>query len=48
MKKKKSGVRDLWIPESWRYNGAGVHKVKKGKGSYNRKNYKIALKKENY
>lgn len=25
----KKHVRDLWIPESWRYNGAGYHKDKK-------------------
>ena len=26
---KKSSVRDSWIPQSWRYNGAGAHKNKK-------------------
>ena len=25
----KLHVRDEWIPESWRYNGAGAHKNKK-------------------
>lgn len=29
MKKKKSSVRDAWIPQSWRYNGAGYQKNKK-------------------
>lgn len=28
-KKKKSSVRDLWIPESWRASGCGPHKNKK-------------------
>lgn len=28
-KKKKSAVRDTWIPETWRYNGAGFRKNKK-------------------
>jgi len=28
MKKKKS-TRDTWIPETWRYNGAGYQKSKK-------------------
>lgn len=28
-KKKKSSVRDTWIPQSWRYTGAGVHKTRK-------------------
>lgn len=27
-KKKKSHVRDIWIPESWRYNGKGFQKDK--------------------
>lgn len=27
--KKKSRVRDIWIPESWRYNGSGFQKNKK-------------------
>ena len=27
-KKKKSHVRDTWIPESWRYNGKGFQKDK--------------------
>ena len=27
--KKKSSVRDIWIPETWRYNGAGYQKNKK-------------------
>jgi len=29
MKKKKSSVRDTWIPETWRYNGSGYQKNKK-------------------
>jgi len=29
MKKKKSSVRDIWISETWRYNGAGYQKNKK-------------------
>jgi hypothetical protein len=28
-KKKKSSVRDTWIPISWVYNGAGFQKNKK-------------------
>lgn len=28
--KKKSSVRDTWIPETWRYNGAGYKVNKKG------------------
>lgn len=28
-KNKKSSIRDLWIPETWRYNGAGFQKNKK-------------------
>ena len=28
-KKKKVSVRDIWIPETWRYNGAGFQKNKK-------------------
>ena len=28
-KKKKSSVRDIWIPLSWRYNSAGFQKNKK-------------------
>ena len=27
--KKKSSVRDTWIPETWRYRGAGFQKSKK-------------------
>jgi len=27
--KKKSHTRDTWIPESWRYNGAGYKESKK-------------------
>ena len=27
-KKKKSHIRDTWIPESWRYNGKGFQKDK--------------------
>ena len=27
--KRKSGVRDTWIPETWRYRGAGFQKSKK-------------------
>ena len=26
---KKSKVRDSWIPQTWRYNGAGFKKDKK-------------------
>lgn len=33
-KKSKKSVRDLWIPETWRYNGSGYQKNKK---KYNRK-----------
>lgn len=29
MKKKKSSVRDTWIPQTWRYNGSGFQKNKK-------------------
>ena len=29
MKKKKSSVRDTWIPETWRYNGSGYQENKK-------------------
>lgn len=28
--KKKSSVRDAWIPETWRYNGAGYKVNKRG------------------
>ena len=28
-KRKKKNIRDLWIPESWTYNGSGYQKVKK-------------------
>lgn len=28
--KKKSSVRDTWIPETWRYNGAGYKVNKRG------------------
>lgn len=28
-KKKKSSVRNEWIPSFWRYNGAGYQKDKK-------------------
>jgi len=34
MAKKKKSTRDTWIPETWRYNGAGYQKNKK---AYNRK-----------
>ena len=27
--KKKSSVRDTWIPATWRYRGAGFQKCKK-------------------
>ena len=27
--KKKLGVRDTWIPATWRYRGAGFQKCKK-------------------
>lgn len=33
-KRKKSSVRDTWIPLTWRYNGAGYEKNKK---AYTRK-----------
>jgi len=26
---KKSSIRDTWIPETWKYNGAGYQKNKK-------------------
>lgn len=26
--RKKSSVRDTWIPTFWAYNGAGLHKDK--------------------
>lgn len=29
MAKRKSSVRNDWIPSTWRYNGAGVQKDKK-------------------
>lgn len=42
MKKNKS-TRDLWIPASWRYTGAGVYKNKKKtldrKKKYKEKDY---------
>lgn len=38
--KEKKKARDEWIPETWRYNGAGYQKPKKGKGSYDRKDRK--------
>ena len=28
IKKKKLSIRDIWIPLSWQYNGAGLHKDK--------------------
>lgn len=28
-KKKKSSVRDTWIPETWRYNGRGFQRTRK-------------------
>ena len=28
-KKKKSSVRDTWIPETWSYRGAGYQKTRK-------------------
>ena len=34
MARKKSSVRDTWIPDTWRYNGAGYQKNKK---AYTRK-----------
>ena len=34
VEKKKSSVRDSWIPETWRYNGSGYQKNKK---AYTRK-----------
>ena len=27
--KRKSGVRDTWIPDTWRYRGAGFQKSRK-------------------
>lgn len=33
-KHKTPKIRDLWIPESWRYPGGGAHKNKK---KYDRK-----------
>ena len=36
---KKRKVRDLWIPESWRYNGAGFRKNKK-KEIYRKRKHK--------
>ena len=42
--KKKSSVRDTWIPLTWRYNGAGFQKNKK---AYTRK-LKHKGGKENY
>ncbi len=33
-KRKKSSVRDTWIPLTWRYNGSGYEKNKK---AYTRK-----------
>ena len=38
-KKKKSHVRDTWIPESWRYNGKGFQKDK-SKESERKRKYK--------
>lgn len=38
-KKKKSSVRDLWIPESWRYNGSGFYRNKK-KMIFRKRKYK--------
>ena len=40
MKKTKNSVRDTWIPETWRYNGAGLHKIKK-KTIERKQKYKI-------
>ena len=36
--KKKSSVRDTWIPETWRYK-AGYHRVKK-KELYRKRKHK--------
>lgn len=38
-KKKKSSVRDIWIPETWRYNGSGYQKNKK-KVIFRKRKYK--------
>jgi len=35
--------RDTWIPETWRYNGAGTHKNEK---LYNRKRDKKKIEKD--
>ena len=37
--KKKKSVRDTWVPDSWRYNGAGYEKDRK-KEIARRKKYK--------
>ena len=37
--KKKSSVRDTWIPDTWRYNGAGIHKTRK-KELYRKRKHK--------
>lgn len=42
-KKKKSSVRDTWIPLTWRYNGGGYQKSNKytlpRKAKHKNKNY---------
>lgn len=47
-KKKKSSVRDTWIPESWRYTGAGFHKNKKKIIERKQKNHRVAVNKGEY
>lgn len=35
--KKKSSVRDTWIPQTWRYNGAGLQKTHRNELDRNKK-----------
>lgn len=35
--KKKTKVRDAWIPQTWRYNGSGYQKSKKKEIPRNKK-----------
>ena len=35
--KKKTKVRDEWIPQTWRYNGSGYQKNKKKEIPRNKK-----------
>lgn len=39
LRRKKSRVRDDWIPETWRYNGSGFQKNKK-KELYRKRKHK--------